>query len=527
MPEPDADETASAPPGAAVTYRIYGWLFPRALAVIYAIAFASWSWQAEALTGEKGLLPVPKFLEAAGAYAERENVHAWLEFPTIYWLGFSDSGAQWLCQGGIAVAVLVLCGVLQGPFLLALWFGYLSICTTSDVFMGYQWDALLLEAGLIAVLLAPWRLLSWRMHDRLPSPTRVEALLPQALVFKLMLLSGILKLASGDPNWWNLTALRYHYETQPIPTWLAWHAHQLPLWCHQVSCFLMFVVELGMPVLMLVALAWEWLAPGWTRTLRVMKLTVAGSFTGLMLVTLLTGNYTYFNWLTILLSLSVLDDACWPAFLKRWLRWSPEMPAPSYWMLSLRHGVVACLLGAGLLVELETNVLVPGKWAEGVREVLKPLAPFRSVNSYGLFRVMTTERNEIIIEVSDDGAYYQPLEFRWKPGRLDRAPPFVAPHQPRLDWQMWFAAFHPGFLPERDAQQGRMVWFGALLSALLEHNARVYALLEPPPFPVESIRYVRTRLVQYHFTDATARKETGEWWTGSLLGNFSQVFRGR
>ncbi|HSI61646.1 MAG TPA: lipase maturation factor family protein [Candidatus Saccharimonadia bacterium] len=509
------------------TYRLFGWVFPRALAVIYIIAFASWSWQAEALTGEKGIMPVPKFLENAAAYAQREDIVAWTQFPTVYWLGYSDAFAQWLCLGACLAAALVMAGVLQGPLLLALWFAYLSICTTGDVFLGYQWDVLLLEAGFIAAIIAPWRFFVGRIRERTPAPSRVQMLLPQALILKLMFLSGLTKITAGDPSWHNLTALAHHYETQPIPTWVAWHVHQFPLWFHKTSCFLMFVVELVVPLLILVIWFWELIASSWVRTLRALKLSVAASFTGLMIITLCTGNYTFFNWLTILLALSLLDDGCWPFFVKRCLRWTDTPLERPTWMLATQGAMVTLMLLLSLTVAVRDNLPGNSSLFSTLHDLTRRLQPFRSANRYGLFRVMTTERNEIVIEVSDDGVYFQPMEFKWKPGRLDRAPPFVAPHQPRLDWQMWFASLHPGFIPQRDMSSPHMVWFASFLAALLDHNEKVYALMEPPPFPIESIRAVRAKFYRYEFTDAETRRKTGAWWTVTALGDYSPTFRSR
>ena len=155
------------------------------------------------------------------------------------------------------------------------------------------------------------------------------------------------------------------------------------------------------------------------------------------------------------------------------------------------------------------------------------LAAFTSVNSYGLFAVMTTQRKEIEIQVSDDGVYFLPLEFKWKPGELKRMPAFVAPHQPRLDWQMWFAALHPGFLPARDMKGGNMVWFGELMAAIINHNEKVLGLMRPPPFPVERIRAVRAQVYVYHFTDRETRTKTGEWWTREPIGAYSPKFSRR
>lgn len=225
----------------------------------------------------------------------------------------------------------------------------------------------------------------------------------------------------------------------------------------------MFLVELGVPTLIPVAWILELIIPSWVRTLRVLKIGIAASFTGLMIITLLTGNYTFFNWLTILLALSMLDDGCWPAVMKRLLRWTETSPPRPMWRLAGEGVAVSLMLSLSLVVAIRDNAPSGGILSNTLYSKTHWLAPFRSINSYGLFRVMTTERNEIVIEVSDDGVYFQPLEFKWKPGRVDRPPPFVAPHQPRLDWQMWFAALHPGFIPQRDMQNASMIWFGKFL----------------------------------------------------------------
>lgn len=514
-------------PPSSPTYRVFGWLFPRGLAAIYIIAYGSWMWQAEALTGEHGIMPVSNLLKNFAAYAEREGFTPWAQLPTLYWLGYTDEMARWLCLGGCAAAVLVMAGVLQGPLLAALWFGYLSICSTGDVFMGYQWDGLLLEAGLIAAVISPWRLFAGRIHEALPSPSGLQMLLPQILIFKLMFFSGLLKLTSGDEAWRKLSALKWHYETQPIPTWLGWYAHQMPSWMHELACVTMFVIEMALPVVVMLALLLERFLPAGFEIFRGIKVVTAAAFAGLMVVVELTGNYTFFNVLTILLALSVLDDTAWPGFVCRWLRWTDEAPSLPAWLGYPQRALVCVLLALSILAG--AGEILPDKAdIQGARAwVMKQVAPYRSVNGYGLFRVMTKERNEIVIEVSDDGAYFQPMEFRWKPGLASRPPPFVAPHQPRLDWQLWFASFNPGYAPQRDARNARMLWFGGFMEALLNHNPKVYALLEPPPFPMENIRAVRAKYYRYKFTDSKTRKETGDWWTVTALGDYSATFRKR
>ena len=511
------------------TYRIAGWLFPRGLALIYFIAFGSWWFQCDGLTGEHGIMPVPAFLKAVQSYAQQKGVSAFWNFPTIYWWHFSDAFARGLCLAGCGAALLVALGVLQGPLLLALWFGYLSICTTSDVFMGYQWDALLLEAGFVGVLISPWRLFVGRIKSRAPAPAWWQMLLPQALLFKLMFLSGYVKLASKDPTWWNLTALQFHYESQPIPTWTAWWTHQLPAWVHTACCAVMFLIELGLPLLIPVAIVLGIARPAAARGAQWLKLTSCAGFVALMLLITGTGNYTFFNWLAILLSLTLLDDGCWSWLLRHRADQGDDAPpaARSAWIRGPQIAVVAAVLMLNLLMMQPRAGPVRNAIPAWIDDALDHVARFESVNTYGLFAVMTTERNEIIIEVSDDGIFWKAMEFRWKPGRLDRAPPFVAPHQPRLDWQMWFAALHPGFVPERDMAGGPMTWFGNFLAAILEHRPEVLALMEAPPIPVDSIRSVRARFFRYRFNSSAARATSGEWWSREFVGDYSPTFTRR
>src|ERR1019366_9717302 len=227
--------------------------------------------------------------------------------PTLAWLGASDGFLHWQCAAGAALSVLLVVGIAPAPCLALLWLLYLSLATVTRTFLGFQWDNLLLEAGFLAILLAPWRL--WPRRSRTTPPSRLAVLLLQVLLFKLMFSSGCVKLASGDSSWRNLTALSFHYQTQPLPTWLAWYANQLPMGLHKFSCAGMFGIELLAPFLVF--------AP------RRPRLLGCGLLALLQLLILLTGNYAFFNWLTLALIVAVLDD--WtlnrilPHRLARWL----------------------------------------------------------------------------------------------------------------------------------------------------------------------------------------------------------------
>jgi hypothetical protein len=333
---------------------------------------------------------------------------------------------------------------------LVLW---LSLCSAGQDFLSYQWDVLLLEAGFLAVF----------VDD---SPVRVW--LVRWLVFRLMFFSGAGKLLSGDPAWRNLTALDYHYETQPLPTPLAWYAYQLPTAFQRVSTLFVLAAELVAPLI--------FFGP------RRFRHTGAGAVILLQLLILVTGNYTFFNFLTITLALFLFVEP------KRVPRGRAHLVVTS--ALATFVGLTSGLL----LLELFNLALPPGGGA-----VLHAIAPLRIINSYGLFTVMTVQRPEIVVEGSNDGVHWLAYEFRYKPGGVMRAPPVVAPHQPRLDWQMWFAAL--GTRQENP-------WFTGFVIRLLEGEPSVLRLLESNPFPKAPPKYIRARIFLYHFTHFGDRA----WW---------------
>lgn len=456
-------------------------LFLRLLGVVYLIAFLSLAVQIEGLAGRRGILPVGELLEWVRSQTGAERY--WL-LPTLSWLNASDGFLLFLCYGGAALSLLLMLGVAPAAVLFLLWTCYLSLVSDGQVFLGYQWDALLLEAGFLAILLAP---LSLRLrHGFEPSPVALWLL--RFLLFRLMFSSGIVKLTSGDPAWHSLTALRYHYETQPIPTWVGWWAHQLPASVQTLSCALMFGLELLVPLLIL--------AP---RRLRL------GAFLPLVAFQLLiaaTGNYTFFNLLTVALCVLLLDDAALP--------WRAAEPAASgrAWPKPILFPIAALLgllAATELLLTLGVAPSLPGP-AIALYRVVEPL---RIVNRYGLFAVMTTGRPEIVVEGSDDGIVWKPYEFRFKPGDPRRPPPFVAPHQPRLDWQMWFAA-----LEGCEASQ----WFRPFLDRLREGSPEVLGLLASDPFAGRPPARLRSVLYDYRFTDPATRSAAGTWWRREAKG---------
>ncbi len=460
------------------------WLFLRLLAVIYLIAFASLWPQLRGLVGAQGILPAGQFLQAVRAELGARGYYL---FPTLAWINPSERFLEFLAGAGVLLSLGVLLGFGGGPSLFLQWLFYLSLVTVGRDFMSFQWDILLLEAGFLALFLAPW---SFR---RKPPPSPAVVWLLGWLVFRLTFLSGSVKLLSDDPTWRNLTALTFHYQTQPIPNMLAWYVHQMPAWFHKLSCVLMFGAELVVPFFIF--------AP---RRLRMGAAFVLIGFQGLIF---LTGNYTFFNLLTIALCFNLFDDAFFRHFLPKRLVeriGRPSVPSAGRRLVVAVLAVFVLFLSfAQLAGTFLGTVPEPAAWT------LRVVSPYYLVNTYGLFAVMTTSRPEIVIEGSKDGQQWLAYEFKYKPGDLRRAPPQVAPYQPRLDWQMWFAALsnfrqHP--------------WFINLMKRLLEGSPDVLALLQTNPFPNRPPKYVRAVVYDYRFTTFEERRATGNWWKRQPLG---------
>jgi predicted DCC family thiol-disulfide oxidoreductase YuxK len=475
------------PPGETVT----AWLFLRLLGVIYLVAFVSlWS-QIAGLCGSHGILPAGELMRAMG---EHYGASRFWMLPTLCWFGAGDGALQALCATGTALAALLAIGVLPAPSLIGLWAIYLSLATVCREFLWFQWDGLLLEAGFLALFLAPWR---WWSRPRSDPPPRVGVWLLRWLLFRLMVSSAAVKLTSGDPTWRHLTALQFHYQTQPLPPWTAWYADHLPGWFQRLSVVVMFAIEGLAPFLIL--------------TPRRLRFAGAWMLIGLQSLIIVTGNYGFFNLLAIALCVLLFDDGVWAGRRAAGLEAAPAPPARRA-PASVRAAAVVLFVLS--LVPLFGALRWPVDWMGPVPTAYALAGPLRTVNPYGLFAVMTTQRHEIVVEGSADGSHWQPYEFRWKPGDVTRRPAFMAPHMPRLDWQMWFAA-----LGDWRGQS----WFLFFCQRLLEGAKPVTALLARDPFPSAPPRYVRAVVYDYRFTDAATRARTGAWWSRERLGLYCPV----
>lgn len=464
-------------------YRTSADLFLRALAVIYLIAFLSFWVQAHGLIGTRGILPIDESIRLA---AERGHP---LRFPTLFWFNQSDAFIHGLCGAGTLLAIVAALVPASALLFLLLWIGYLSIVTGGGPFLSFQWDVLLLEAGLLAVFLAPWKL---SLRRDVPEPPRLVAWLYRWLLFRFMFASGIVKLTSGDATWRDLSALTYHYQTQPLPNPLTWYAHHLPESFHVVSVAAMFTIELAVPFFIF--------AP------RRLRIAACALLAGLQLAIALTGNYTYFNLLAAALCLWLIDDASWPKRLR-----APRPggePGPPKLQRLAAVPLAVLIVTLSLVYLYSFSLRMRPRWPEPLIALNRAVAPFNMVNNYGLFQVMTTRRPEIVLEGSRDGKTWMPYEFRYKPGAPDRRPPVAAPHQPRLDWQMWFAAL---------GHYRQSPWFVHFCLRLLEGSPAVTDLLARNPFPDGPPRYLRAQLYDYRFTTPDEKSRSGDWWKRTFL----------
>ena len=468
-------------------------VFLRLLGGIFLVAFLSLWAQLDGLIGSRGIAPVSELLP--WVYGQLGS-SAYLKLPTVCWISSTDGFLNGVCIAGAALAMLLMVGVAPRWVVALLWLLYLSLVSVGGPFLQFQWDNLLLETAFFSIFLASPRL--W--PTRLESPHPLSLWLLRWLLFRLMFLSGLVKLTSGDLAWRNLTALRFHYWTQPLPTPIAYYVNLLPPWFQTASAVVMFAIELVAPFLIF--------GP------RPARLVAAAAIAFLQLAIAATGNYGFFNLLSLALCLLLLDDGALAKALPRRHRARVESPAePRATPRGLRVGfaIAAAFL---VLVSVAEMRFWRRDLPSPIEDFLAVLQPFRSISSYGLFAVMTLDRPEILVEGSSDGRIWRGYEFKWKPGDPTKLPRFVAPHQPRLDWQMWFAAL---------GSCARNPWFVRFQARLLEGTPEVLQLLASTPFPASPPRYIRSMTYQYRFSDWAEHRNSNAFWNRELVGPYCPV----
>ncbi|WNG61602.1 lipase maturation factor family protein [Archangium gephyra] len=472
-------ERSVAPPH----HRLVRQVFFRALGGIYLIAFSSLARQVRGLYGSRGILPVKDLTSSPRMVSM--GYERYLRYPSLLWVDASDKTLVRGLRAGQVLSLAVMAGVAPQASLTALWALYLSYVSLGRDFLSFQWDALLLEMGLLGILTAPVGL---RPGPGRYEPTAAQVALWRALVFRLYFGSGVSKLKSGDETWRKLTACDYYYETAPLPTRGGWYAHHLPPPVRHFSTAAVLALETVAPFLVF--------AP---RRLRLLGFWLLSALQGAIIA---TGNYGFFNVQSLVLGLWLLDDASLRRFLP-----APPPVRPRPWWRTLGAWLPAApflVLGANEILARFNRPREAPRWLEELERRARPL---RAVNPYGLFAVMTVHRPEISIEGSDDGETWHEYTFRYKVSDPERPPRQVAPHQPRLDWQMWFAAL--GSPP---------IWLLAFMLRLLEGSPDVRKLLAIDPFPERPPRYIRATLYDYRMTDPETHRRTGTWWNRERLG---------
>jgi hypothetical protein len=451
-------------------------LFERSLALAYLIAFAVAANQFVPLLGERGLLPVSRFTQFVPFRSS----------PSLFFLAPTDLVFRVAAGSGIALAVLALSAwpqqrgtLVSAVVWVALWFLYLSFVNVGQIFYGFGWETLLLEAGFLAIFLG----------GASTAPSLWIVWMYRWLIFRLMFGAGLIKLR-GDPCWRDLTCLNYYFETQPIPNPLSWYFHWLPEGVHKAGVIINHVVELVVP--------FGFFAPQPVAGIAAL-ITI-----GFQATLIVSGNLSWLNWLTLFLCIPSLDD--------RFLRWLPvSMPALHEPDLIHRGAIYAVAVVIGILS------IAPARNMLSSAQVMNTsFEPLHLVNTYGAFGTITRSRYEIVIEGTDDATItdrtaWREYEFKGKPGDPRRRPPQIAPYHLRLDWLMWFEAFSP--TPQDE-------WFIALLRQLLRGDPATLSLLASNPFPTHPPRYLRARYYRYRFTTAAERRESGLWWNRQIAGEY-------
>jgi Lipase maturation factor len=469
-----ADDRLSAPPVPEGDYWYSRWLFERALALLYAVAFLVALNQFVPLLGEHGLLPVPRFVRQVPFRIA----------PSLFYLAPTDAAfraAAWL---GLVLSVVALLGLASRARSLAaagvwalLWLLYLSFVNVGQTFYAFGWETLLLETGFLAIFLG----------GRTSRDAIVYPWLLRWVLFRVMFGAGLIKWR-GDPCWRDLTCLDVYFETQPIPNPLTWYFHWLPGSVHHAGVVLNHLVELGLPFLLF--------APQPVAG-------IAGLVTiAFQLVLIASGNLSWLNWLTLALAIPTVPD--------RWLRWlpvaRPSLNRPTGAGRAVRYALLTAV--TVLSIAPVVNMLSPAQVMNTSYD------PLHLVNTYGAFGSITRVRHEIVVEGTDaavlsDATTWRAYEFKGKPGDPFRMPAQIAPYHLRLDWLMWFAAM---------SEPAEHEWFAPLLEKLLRSDPATLGLLATNPFPGRPPRYVRAEYYTYRLTAPAERRATGRWWHRERLG---------
>jgi hypothetical protein len=471
------------------SYWLTRFVILRLLGFVYAVAFLVAAQQLVPLIGEHGLTPASHFFEQLQSHFGSRTA-AMLQVPTFFWLAISDSGLALFAWVGFGLSLVVLAGYANAILLAILWAMYISIVHIGQIWYGYGWETQLLETGFLAIFLCP--LLDARPFPKCRPPLLVIWLF-RWLGFRIMLGAGLIKLR-GDPCWRDLTCLYYHYETQPIPNPISRYLHFAPHWFHKLATAWNHFVELVVP--------WFSFGPRSARHIAGMLLV---SF---QVILIISGNLSFLNYVTIIPFLACFDDTLLrrmlPKAIVRRAEQAAEESEPS--RINNTIAIALSLLVAWLSIAPVLNLI-------SERQLMNiSFNRLELVNTYGAFGTVGRERDEIIFEGTTEqfitaGTQWKEYEFVAKPGNPDRRPPFIAPYQPRIDWQIWFAAM---------SSPAEYPWTLHFVWKLLHNDPGTLSLLANNPFPNSPPIYVRARLYRYRFAPIGDHA----WWKRELVGEW-------
>lgn len=456
-------------------YWLSRFVIHRGLGLIYLVAFAVAINQFPPLLGEKGLLPVPRFLKRI----------SFKRAPSLFHWHYSDSFFRIIAWFGFILSLVAASGLSEsGPLWLSmlvwllLWIIYLSIVNVGQLFYGFGWESLLLEAGFYAIFLGPMQ-----YHTPL-----LMIFVIRWLVFRVEFGAGLIKMR-GDQCWHDLTCLNYHHETQPMPNPLSRLFHLLPEPLHKVETFFNHVVQLGA--------VWLLFLPQPFATIGAAFVILSQGYL------IISGNYAWLNWMTLILGFSGISDAYLQYFIPMSVPATLVSPPAFQWIAGIVT-VTVIYMSIGPV----KNMISPHQ------RMNASFNPLHLVNTYGAFGSVTRKRYEIIIEGTTEESItpdteWKAYEFKGKPGDPSRIPPQIAPYHLRLDWQIWFAAM---------SSIRSNPWLLRFIVKLLKDDKPCLKLLRDNPFKRKPPKYIRARLFHYEFTSREERKETENWWKRSFEG---------
>jgi hypothetical protein len=471
------------------SYWLTRFVILRLLGFVYAIAFLVAAQQLVPLIGARGLTPAHNFLSVVHSQFGSRTA-AMFHMPTLFWFGVSDNGLSIFAWVGFALSLVVLAGYANAVLLAVLWGMYMSIVHIGQIWYGYGWEIQLLETGFLSIFLCP--LFDGRPFPKCRPPLLVIWLF-RWLGFRIMVGAGLIKLR-GDPCWRDLTCLYYHYETQPIPNPISRYLHFAPHWFHQIETAWNHFVELIVP----------WFSFG-PRTARHIAGVLLVSF---QIILIISGNLSFLNYITIIPFLACFDDTflgrILPASLVKRAERATQESEPS--RINNTIAIALSILVAYLSIAPVLNL------ASGRQLMNYSYDPLDLVNTYGAFGTVGRIRPEIVFEGTEDAVItgdtkWKEYEFKAKPGDPNRRPAFTAPYQPRIDWQIWFAAM---------ASPSDYPWTLHFVWRLLQNDSNTLSLLANNPFPNAPPHYIRARLYRYEFAPIGERA----WWKREPIGEW-------